>query len=237
MPFEVIPAIDVAGGRLALHTPAGPRPLAAFGGDPLVAARAYAEAGVRRVHVVDLDLAFGGGFANLGVVRGAAALGLLVQTSGGIATLPEAYEALAAGADRVVLGSGALLDEAAAREAIEALGPRALAGIEVEDGRIRPRGRRDGDLPLSETLGWLVASGAAGFLVTAVARVGAMGGPDLETVRRVVRGGRPVIAAGGIASLEDLRALANAGAVGAVVGRAALEGGLDLAEALAAFGA
>jgi len=237
MSFEVIPAIDVSGGRLALHTADGPRPLEAYGGDPLAAARAYAEAGVRRVHVVDLDLAFGGAFANLDVVREAAALGLRVQASGGIGTLPEASEALAAGADLVVLGSGALLDERAAREAIEALGARALVGIEVEDGRIRPRGRGEGDLPLAETLGWLVSSSAAGFLVTAVARVGAMRGPDLATVERVVRAGRPVIAAGGIASLDDLRALRQAGAVGAVVGRAALEGGLDLTEALAAFDA
>lgn len=236
MSFEVLPAIDVAGGRLALHTPDGPRPLDAFDGDPLTAARAYADAGARWVHVVDLDLAFGGAFANLDIVGAAAALGLRVQASGGIVTLPEATEALAAGADRVVLGSGALIDEAAARASISSLGPRAIVGIEVEAGRIRPRGRVDGDLPLVETLGWLAASGAAGFLVTAVARVGAMSGPDLATVKRVVRAGRPVIAAGGISSLDDLRALRRTGAVGAVVGRAALEGGLDLAPALAEFG-
>lgn len=236
MSFETIPAIDIAGGRLALHTPDGPRPLAAFGGDPLEAARAYAEAGARRAHVVDLDLAFGGSFANLDVVGAVAALGLKVQASGGIATLPEAMQALAAGADRVVLSSGALPDEALVREAIRALGTRLILGIEVDDGRIRPRGRTQGDLPIAETLSWLVASGASGFLVTAVERVGEMGGPDLEIVRHVVRAGRPVIAAGGVASIDDLRALRRAGASGAVVGRAALEGGLDLAEALTALG-
>jgi len=236
MSFEVLPAIDVAGGRLSLHTPDGPRPLEAFGGDPMAAARAYSEAGVRWVHVVDLDLAFHGAFANLDVVREVAALGLRVQASGGIATLAEALQALAAGAARVVLGSGALLEPAGANEAIEALGERAIVGIEVDDGRIRPRGRVEGDLPLVETLGWLVAVGATGFLVTSVARVGAMAGPDLATVKRVVRAGRPVIAAGGVASLDDLRALRRAGAVGAVVGRAALEGGLDLGQARAELG-
>jgi phosphoribosylformimino-5-aminoimidazole carboxamide ribonucleotide (ProFAR) isomerase len=233
MAFEIIPAIDVAGGRLALHTPQGPVLLDAFHGDPLAAARACADAGARRVHVVDLDLAFAGAFANLDVVRGAAALGLRVQASGGIATLAEATEALGAGADRVVLGSGALLDERAAEEAIDALGRRLVVGIEVDEGRIRPRGRREGDLPLVETLGWLVAAGADAFLVTAVARVGVMRGPDLEIVRRVARAGRPVIAAGGVGSVDDLVALRGAGAVGAVVGRAALKGGLDLEDALA----
>lgn len=232
MPFEIIPAIDVAAGRLASHTPDGPRPVTAFGGDPLAAAHAYADAGARRVHVVDLDLAFGGSFRNLDVVGAVTRLGLRVQASGGIATLAEVAEALAAGADRVVLGSAALLDEATTTEAINAIGPRLIVGIEVDDGRIRPRGRVDGDLALAETLGWLVGSGATGFLVTAVARVGGMGGPDLGVVKRVVRAGRPVIAAGGVATLDDLRAVHQAGAVGAVVGRAALEGGLDLAEAL-----
>jgi phosphoribosylformimino-5-aminoimidazole carboxamide ribonucleotide (ProFAR) isomerase len=237
MAFEIIPAIDVAGGRLAIHTPEGPRPLVAFGGDPLDAARAYAEAGARRAHVVDLDLAFGGSFANLDVVGAVAALGLRVQASGGIATLPEAEQALAAGADRIVLGSGALLDEAVVREAIVALGSRLILGIEVDEGRIRPRGRTEGDLPLAETLGWLVGSGASAFLVTVVERVGGMRGPDLAVVKRVVHAGRPVIAAGGVGSVDDLRALRRAGAAGAVVGRAALEGGLDLAEALTRLGA
>ena len=161
-----------------------------------------------------------------------AAIGLRVQASGGIATLREAEQALAAGADRVVLGSGALLDLAVVREAIGALGSRLILGIEVDEWRIRPRGRREGDLPLVETLGWLVGSGASGFLVTAVGRVGGMRGPDLAVVKRVVRAGRPVIAAGGVGSVDDLRALRRGGAAGAVVGRAALEGGLDLAVAL-----
>jgi phosphoribosylformimino-5-aminoimidazole carboxamide ribonucleotide (ProFAR) isomerase len=82
-----------------------------------------------------------------------------------------------------------------------------------------------------ETLGWLVAADAPAFLVTAVARVGSSIGPDVGAVRRVVRAGRPVLAAGGVRSIGDLRDLRAAGASGAVVGRAALEGTLDLAEA------
>jgi phosphoribosylformimino-5-aminoimidazole carboxamide ribotide isomerase len=82
------------------------------------------------------------------------------------------------------------------------------------------------------TLGWLREAGAAALLVTAVARVGEEAGPDLELIRRMVRAGLPVLAAGGIASLEDLRAIRDAGATGAVVGNAALDGTLDVAAAL-----
>ena len=84
-----------------------------------------------------------------------------------------------------------------------------------------------------ETLGWLVAGDARAFLVTAVDRVSGLDGPDVGSVRRVARAGLPVLAAGGIASVEHLRAVRAAGAAGAVLGRAALEGSLDLAAAFA----
>jgi phosphoribosylformimino-5-aminoimidazole carboxamide ribonucleotide (ProFAR) isomerase len=231
--FEVIPAIDVSHGRLALFTPEGPRPTEAFGGDPLAAAQAYRDAGARWIHVVDLDLAFGGAFENLDIVTAASGLGLSVQASGGIADRGASAAALAAGASRVVLGSAILLDDVEAERTIGSLGDLAVVGIEIEDARIRPRGREDGDLPLVETLGWVAALGVARFLVTAVTRVGGSAGPDLDVVRRVVRSGRPTLVAGGIATIDHLHELRRARAAGAVVGRAALEGALDLAQALA----
>jgi len=232
MSFELIPAIDVAAGRLAVFTSDGPAPSDAFDGDPLAAARAYVAAGARRLHVVDLDLAFNSGPRNLETVRAIAALDVRVQGSGGVSTVEDARAVLDAGADRVVLGSGALADEAVASQLITELAESALVGIEVEGDRIRSRGNRHVDLPLVQTMGWLVAAGARSFLVTAIARVGSLKGPDVDTVRRVVRAGRPVVAAGGIASADDLRAVRRAGATGAVVGRAFLDGGLPLEELL-----
>lgn len=228
MRFEVIPAIDVAGGRLALHGSGGMEPVEAFGGDPLGAARAYAAAGATWVHVVDMDLAFEGVARNLAILREVAALGLRVQASGGVRGPDDAETMLAAGAQRVVLGSAALAEAPTAAAAIERFTGRLLIGVEVEEGRIRSRGAEQVDLPLIDTLGWLVAAGAAAFLVTAVTKVGSLEGPDLPTVERVVRAGRPVIAAGGVAGIDDLRALRRAGAAGAVVGRAALQGDVPL---------
>jgi phosphoribosylformimino-5-aminoimidazole carboxamide ribonucleotide (ProFAR) isomerase len=156
-----------------------------------------------------------------------------VQASGGLRRAADAEAMLDAGAHRVVLGSGALADEALTAELLRLLGGRVVVGIDVDGGRIRSRGDHPVDLPLAETLGWLVAAGAPAFLVTAVAHVGTLRGPDVATVRRVVRAGRPVLAAGGISSVDDLRGLRRAGAAGAIVGRAALEGGLDLEHVLA----
>ena len=233
MGFLLIPAIDVHGGSLARYTRDGPAPVEAFGRDPLLAARAYLAAGATWVHVVDMDRAFTGVARNLDVVASVAGLGLRVQAAGGVLSAIDVDGALSAGAERVVLGSGAFLDLEAAAGLIQGLGGRLLAGIEVDDGRIRARGRLETDLPLLETLGALATAGTERFLVTSVQRVGSLGGPDPEAVRLAVGTGRHVVVAGGIATTEHLTELRDMGAEGAVVGRAALEGGLDLASAIA----
>jgi phosphoribosylformimino-5-aminoimidazole carboxamide ribonucleotide (ProFAR) isomerase len=233
---EVIPAIDVAGGRLARLTPSGPRFMEdAFRGDPITAAEAFVEAGARWIHVVDMDLAFSGVPRNLPMVRRIAAMPVLVQASGGMLDEPSLHSMLEAGAARVVLGSGALADLGAIAGLVGRLGDRLAIGIEVEEGRISPRGRISIEAPLDETVDRLAAIGARRLLVTNVGRVGGLAGPDLETLARVGRAVRcPLIASGGFATLGDVRSLMTIEHVeAAIVGRAIYEGGLDLAEALA----
>lgn len=219
-----------------MYTPAGPRAVDAFGGDPVTAAGAFAAAGARWVHFVDMDVAFGAGASNVGVLGSLCERfpDVQFQASGGFAAWEDVEPYLTAGAARVVLGSAVLDDQAAVERALDRAGTgRVLVGIEVHEGRIRPRGSGRVDLDLMATLGWLDALHPPAYLLTAVGRVGVLEGPDRDLVRRVVRVGRPVLAAGGIRSLEDLQAVREDGAAGAVVGRAALEGGLDLAEAFA----
>jgi phosphoribosylformimino-5-aminoimidazole carboxamide ribotide isomerase len=234
MPFTVLPAIDLWDGRLALLTPDGPARSDAFGGDPLAAARAYVAAGARWLHVVDMDLAFRDEPANAEVVRAICAMeGTRVQASGGIRTLAQVAELRALGAARVVVSSAALHDEDGVLEILGRSRPgETLIGVEVDEGRIHARGTEI-DLELASTLGWLRAAGAEALLVTAVDRVATVAGPDTALVRRVARAGLPVLAAGGIRSLADLEAVRSAGGSGAVVGRSALEGSLDLAAAVA----
>jgi len=234
MPFTVLPAIDLWEGRLALLTGDGPAPSDAFGGDPLAAAAAYVGAGARWLHVVDMDLAIRGEPANADLIRALCAVGgARVQASGGVRTAAQVEELRSLGAARVVLASAALDDEDAVVEIVGRSGPgETVVGIEVADGRIRARAA-DVDLELASTLGWLTAAGAEALLVTAVDRVATIAGPDTALVRRVSRAGLPLLAAGGIRSLADLEAVRAAGASGAVVGRSALEGSLDLAAALA----
>jgi phosphoribosylformimino-5-aminoimidazole carboxamide ribonucleotide (ProFAR) isomerase len=235
--FDVIPAIDVTNGGLGRLGASGPIAIQDFGGDPVSAAEAFMRAGARWLHVVDMDLAFTGAIVNVDTVmavrRSALFQGVRVQASGGVATRDDLEHLLDVGVDRVVLGSGALDDAALIEAAIERHGERVAVGVEIDGARIRSRGAAPVDLPLDETLAWLGATAASRFVVTAVPRVGELSGPDLEAVARVLSMGRPVVAAGGIASIEQLASLRDAGAEGAIVGRAALEGGLDL---VAAFG-
>ncbi|MFN8232533.1 MAG: HisA/HisF-related TIM barrel protein [Actinomycetota bacterium] len=231
MTFTVLPAIDVRGGRLARLAGGEVEPVEEHDGDPLAAARAYADAGATWVHVVDLDLAFEGRLSVARLVSRLAAGGLKVQASGSVRTTEAIADLIAAGAGRVVLGSAALVDPDAAATAIARFGPALWCGIEADGDRIRSRGADPVDLPLLPTLGWLTGAGAVGFVVTAVRRLSGLRGPDTDLVRRVARSGRPVVAGGGIADLGHLAAVRAAGAVGAIVGRAALEGALDLREA------
>jgi phosphoribosylanthranilate isomerase len=231
--FQVIPAIDVAGGRLARLSSGGPVAIEAYGGDPLAAARACLEAGATFLHVVDMDLAFSGEARNADILRAIVALGARVQAAGAIVDDREITAALDAGSERVVLGSAGLVDLDQAGRMIERYGERLVVGIEVDGDRIRARGRPATDLPLRETLQAVHASGAARCLITGVARVSSLTGPDVDALAIAVGFGLPAIVAGGIASIDDLVRVKGAGAEAAVVGRAALEGRLDLPEAIA----
>ena len=235
MRFEVIPAIDVAGGRLVRLVAGATEPVAAFGGDPLVAARAYVEAGAERLHVVDVDLATSSRPGNLEVVGSIADLGVAVQASGGVTSQGHVETLLEAGAGRVVLGSGALAFRDAVETLIATFGDRLCLGIEADGPTIRPRGGGV-ELPLWDTLVWLNELAVPRYVFTEVGRVSSLEGPDLDGVWALAsHTGRPVLASGGVRSIEDVRSVMRLGGSvdGVIVGRA-LHEGLDLAAAIRA---
>jgi phosphoribosylformimino-5-aminoimidazole carboxamide ribotide isomerase len=183
--------------------------------DPVALARRFVAAGARRLHLVDLDGARGGGVRPELVAR-MAELGVPVQASGGIRSRADAQTLLDAGADRVVVGTAAWPDPAPWLE----LGAAIVLALDVRDGVVR-------------TAGWTESSGlgvddalararGARVLMTAIDRDGTLGGPDLELVRRGAAAGARVLAAGGVRSPDDVEALADAGAEAVIVGRALL---------------
>ncbi|HXF74016.1 MAG TPA: 1-(5-phosphoribosyl)-5-[(5-phosphoribosylamino)methylideneamino]imidazole-4-carboxamide isomerase [Actinomycetota bacterium] len=227
----VIPAIDLRRGRVVRLRRGDPEAETVYGDDPVAVARRFEEAGARRLHVVDLDAALGEGGNREAVAAICRAVHARVQVGGGIRSVGTAKELLAAGAARVVLGTRAVLDPAFVREAVAAAGDRVIVALDVGAGRIRVEGWREEGPPLEEALAALEAAGAPRFLLTATEADGTLGGPDLELYRRVVaRTDRPVIASGGVRDAADVRALAELGVEGVVVGRALYEGTLRLEE-------
>ena len=236
MGLEVIPGLDVSRGRLVRIVPRGTEPVDAFGGDPVAAATAFVEAGARHLHVVDLDLAVSGRVENANAVASLSSLGVPVQASGGVRNAEQADELLAAGASRVVLGSSGLAHREGVEALVRRLGDALVIGIEADGPVMRPRGTGD-ELPMPDTVAWLATVPVRRFLFTEVGRVGGLAGPDLDGMWAFAgHSAAPVLVAGGIRGIEDLRSIAALGGPieGAIVGRALYEG-TDLRETISAL--
>jgi phosphoribosylformimino-5-aminoimidazole carboxamide ribotide isomerase len=242
--FELLPAIDLIGGRVVRLRQGDFAQETAYSDDPASVARSFAADGATWLHVVDLDGARAGEPKQAAVLRAIAAAvpaTVRVEAAGGLRSEAAVRAALDAGAFRVAIGTAALRDPGFARRAVDVHGAeRVVASIDVRDGLALGEGWREGapGLPAAEAVALLADAGIETFEVTAIDRDGLLGGPDLGLLGSLVALGRGrIIASGGVASLADLRATRDAGCAGAIVGRALYEGRLDLAEAVRTIGA
>ncbi|HXH21981.1 MAG TPA: 1-(5-phosphoribosyl)-5-[(5-phosphoribosylamino)methylideneamino]imidazole-4-carboxamide isomerase [Dehalococcoidia bacterium] len=238
--MEVIPAIDLRGGRCVRLYQGDFGRETAYGDDPAAMARRWQDAGARRLHVVDLDGARSGEQANAAAVEAIlSAVDIPVELGGGIRSL-EAIEAwLSTGVDRVYLGTAAVEDPELLREACLLYPGRVGVGADARDGRIAVRGWEDGSgPPVDDFVRAVVEAGAAFVSYTDISRDGTLLGPDFEGVRRLaglVPPGVELILAGGIGSIEHIQEAAGIPRLdGVIVGRALYDGSLDLRQALAA---
>jgi phosphoribosylformimino-5-aminoimidazole carboxamide ribotide isomerase len=232
--FEVLPAIDVLEGRVVRLAQGRREDVTIEGGDPVALARRYAAEGARRLHLVDLDGAFSGvpSLALLG--RIAAATDVPLQVGGGYRSLDAVASALAAGADRVLVGTAAL-SPSFLSAAVGRFGDRLVVAVDATDGRVAVEGwTRTSTLAPGELARRCAATGVARVLTTSTRRDGSLEGPDVRLLEEVLACGLPVVAAGGVAGLDDLRLLRDLGCEGAVAGSALLRGAFTLAEARAA---
>jgi phosphoribosylformimino-5-aminoimidazole carboxamide ribotide isomerase len=207
-----------------------------YGDDPAEMARHWVDQGAQRLHVVDLDGARDGVRANAAAIRRLLqAVCVPVQVGGGIRSLSTARSLLDDGADRVVVGTRAAEDPDALAEWVAALGAeRLVIGVDARGGRVATHGWVTlTEASVTDLCVRLARVGVGRVAYTDVGRDGLSGGPDVETTREVAKI-LPVIGSGGVSSVAHLRALAEAGAEGAIIGTALYEGTLPLKEALAA---
>jgi len=239
--FELLPAIDLRGGRVVRLLRGSFSAETAYADDPVAVARSFVAEGARWLHLVDLDGARTGRPRQSDVIRAiTAGLGQPVrcQVAGGLRDEASVAAALGSGAARAVVGTAALADPAFVAAIVEAHGAaRIVVALDVRDGRAVGDGwvgERSGGR-VEDALAAFLDAGVLTFAVTAIERDGTLEGPDLGLLRRLVRTGRArIIASGGISSLDDIQAVRDAGCAGVIVGRALYEGRLALAEAVSA---
>jgi phosphoribosylformimino-5-aminoimidazole carboxamide ribotide isomerase len=229
----IIPAIDLLGGRAVRLEQGDFARVTDFGPDPVALARGFAEAGATWLHVVDLDGARLGHWCHLDVIAEIVAAGVPVQAGGGARDLAQVEAALERGVARVVVGTAATESPAEAASWAARFGPRLVFSLDTRDRRVLRRGWRDdsGEEPvgLAQKLRDL---GARRFIHTDTVRDGTLRGPDLSGLTALLPLGVPVLVAGGVSTYADLEAIREAGAEGAIVGRALLEGRIELGSAL-----
>ncbi|MET4639664.1 bifunctional 1-(5-phosphoribosyl)-5-((5-phosphoribosylamino)methylideneamino)imidazole-4-carboxamide isomerase/phosphoribosylanthranilate isomerase PriA [Mycetocola sp. 2940] len=232
----LLPAVDVADGK-AVRLTQGEAGTETNYGDPVDAAADWAAQGAEWIHLVDLDAAFDRG-NNAGVIRKVIkqVRGVKVELSGGIRDDASLEAALATGAKRINLGTAALENPEWAANVIGQYGEAVAVGLDVRGTTLAARGwtREGGDL--WTVIDRLEQAGCARYVVTDVTKDGTLQGPNLDLLRQVLaRTNRPVVASGGVSSLDDLvalRSLVPLGLEGAIVGKALYAGAFTLAEAL-----
>jgi phosphoribosyl isomerase A len=240
MTFTLLPAVDVAGGQ-AVRLVQGAAGTETSHGDPAAAAMAWQAAGASWIHLVDLDAAFGRGSNAALLAEVVGRLDIAVELSGGIRDDDSLAAALATGCARVNVGTAALERPDWVRAIIAEHGEQVAVGLDVRGNKLAARGWATEGGELDEALARLDGDGCRRFVVTDVTRDGTLTGPNLDLLRQVcARTTRPVIASGGVSSLDDLRALAALaplGVEGAIVGKALYTGAFSLEEALEAVAA
>lgn len=233
--LTLLPAVDVANGK-AVRLLQGEAGSETDYGSPVDAALDWARAGAEWIHLVDLDAAFERGSNAELLARIVGEVGVKVELSGGIRDDASLERALAAGAARVNLGTAALKDPEWTARAIAEHGNAIAVGLDVRGTTLAARGWTEEGGDLWEALERLNAAGCSRYVVTDVTRDGTLTGPNTDLLRQVCeRTSAPVVASGGISSLDDIRALTGLVGIGvdsAIVGKALYNGNFTLEEAL-----
>lgn len=235
--LELLPAVDVADGK-AVRLVQGEAGSETDYGDPVDAALRWQEQGAQWIHLVDLDAAFGRGSNRSLLASVVGQVDVDVELSGGIRDDPSLAAALATGCRRVNLGTAALESPEWCQKVIAEHGDRIAIGLDVRGTQLAARGWTRSGGELYETMARLDSEGCVRYVVTDVARDGTLKGPNLDLLRDVCQAtDRPVVASGGVSSLEDLHSLVELvpdGVEGVIIGKALYAEAFTLPEALVA---
>lgn len=234
--MEVIPAIDLLGGKCVRLVQGDYKQQRVFDDDPVGVAERWVAAGATRLHVVDLDGARDGVRANADAVKAVvSSVNVPVQLGGGIRTAEDATTLRDIGVERVIFGTSAVTAPDQVAESVERLGAdHVIVGVDARDGRVQTRGWTEtSELIALDLIERMEELGVRRFMYTDTSRDGTLSHPNFESIESVIRSvSYPIVAAGGVASIDDLLRLAQLGAEAAVIGLAIYSGALDLERAI-----
>jgi phosphoribosylformimino-5-aminoimidazole carboxamide ribotide isomerase len=235
---EIIPAIDIRDGRCVRLYQGDYRQETVFSDDPVEIALEWQSRGAPRLHIVDLDGAARGEVVNLDIITEIARAVLVpTQLGGGIRRIETVEQLLKAGVERVILGTAAVEDPGLVEQACRRFRESVIVSIDARDGYLATRGwLRDTDMRAVELAKFMVGVGVRRFIYTDIDRDGTLTEPNFSATAELINAIKePVIAAGGISSINHLRMLKSLGAEGAIIGKALYTGDIDLKQALAAI--
>lgn len=238
--MKIIPAIDLRNGKAVRLFQGDYDRETVFDDDPAAVARSWEEQGASRIHLVDLDGAREGNTGQAQLAASIArAVNVPVQLGGGVRSMDDVTALIDAGIDRVILGTVAVTNPDLVREACERYGDRIAVGLDARDGRVAVRGwTEDSGVDTLELAKQLIEYGACRFIHTDISRDGAMQGVNVEAMQSFAEAVAPipVIASGGVTTLNDIRFLAATDVEAVIIGRALYTGDISLPDAIAAAG-
>ncbi|MCH8051252.1 MAG: 1-(5-phosphoribosyl)-5-[(5-phosphoribosylamino)methylideneamino]imidazole-4-carboxamide isomerase [Chloroflexi bacterium] len=240
--MEIIPAIDIRGGRCVRLDQGDYDRETVFADDPVEVAQRWEKAGAKRLHVVDLDGARDGKPQNEDVIRRVLeAVSVAVQVGGGVRDVSVIDRYVKAGADRVAMGTAAVKDQTTLVNAVSLFRGRIIVGVDARDGMVATEGWREtSEVRALDLVRQLSEFGVERIFYTDISRDGMLGGPNFLAIQEVVEhvAGLPspmaVIASGGVSAVEHIERLRLIGVEGVIIGKALYTGALDISEALAA---
>ncbi|MFH1560270.1 MAG: 1-(5-phosphoribosyl)-5-[(5-phosphoribosylamino)methylideneamino]imidazole-4-carboxamide isomerase [Chloroflexota bacterium] len=235
--MEVIPSIDLRGGRCVRLYQGDYGKETVYSDDPLGVALRWQEMGAPRIHIVDLDGAASGIQTNLEVVKRLGdSMNVPLQVGGGIRDMNSVEKILGMGVQRIVLGTSAVDAPSLVEQACRRFGPEAvIVGVDARDGLVATRGwRESSSITALDLIHRMTALGVKRFIYTDISRDGTLTEPNFQAIEEVMKGcDAALVAAGGVSSIEHLERLASLGVEGAIIGKALYTGDVDLKEAIA----
>ena len=234
--MKICPAIDIIGGQAVRLLRGDYAEMTVYNSDPVAVALDFERQGARHIHLVDLEGARSGGTPNIETVkRIREATSSFIEIGGGVRSISVIEEYLAAGVDRVILGTAAVTDPAFLREAVDRFGKRVAVGVDIKDGRVAIKGWTESSaLRYADFLAELAEIGVKTVICTDISRDGAMKGANHTLYGEISKAFPTIdfIASGGVSSLDDVKTLRDMELYGAIIGKAYYTGAIDLSEAL-----